>query len=1620
MTEQQRTPSAEFLDRLADMVSERLPEDGAPGAARFLRHYYSRVPVEVLEEREPLDLYGAALAHMGLARRREPGQALVRVYNPVLEEHGWESPHTVVEIVTDDMPFLVDSVRMAVNRRGLQVLQVIHPIFRLQRDGQGELRDVLERNGGETGLREAVMHFELVRQPDTEGLGELREELIGVLADVRSAVEDWQAMRQSLEGIVRELETRPPPVDRESLAEDREFLRWILENHFTFLGYRQYELSGGEGEEALHIVPDSGLGILRQPPEDLRSQAFAALPPELRRLAKEPRLLILTKANAQATVHRPANLDYIGIRRFDAGGRVLGEHRFLGLYGSRAYGGLPQEIPILRRKIEQVMNRADLEPNSHHAKALLHILETYPRDELFQIEADDLYRIATGILQLGERQRPRLFVRVDPYGRFVVCMVYALRERYDSQVRRRMQRILGNAFDSGDVAFSVSLTESPLACIQFTVRTRPGEIPQFDERDIEARLADAVLSWGDHLHGALLEHMGEARGSMLYQAYQDAFPAGYREDFPARTAVRDIEQMSALGPDSQLAMSLYRPVESVSGRLRFKVFRYGQALPLSRALPMLEHMGVRVEDERPYRIDHPDGPLWVHDFGLSHDLDGSMDAAPDTSKLREPFQQVFAGAWSAGLASDGFNALVLRAGLNGRQISLLRAYAKYLRQTALSFSQEYMEEAVVRHPQVAQLLVELFETRFDPQRPKQAQQKISRLGERIQEALDAVRSLDHDRILRSFLALIQATLRTNYYQADPAGSTKPSIALKLEPAHIPDLPEPRPKFEIFVYSPRVEGVHLRGGQVARGGLRWSDRREDYRTEILGLMKAQLVKNAVIVPVGAKGGFVVKMPPEEGGRDALRAEVEACYRIFIAGLLDLTDNLAEDGCRPPPKMVRYDGDDPYLVVAADKGTATFSDIANEVAAGYGFWLGDAFASGGKAGYDHKKMGITARGAWESVRLHFRAAGIDYENQPFTVVGIGDMSGDVFGNGLLWSRQTRLLAAFDHRHVFIDPDPDPEASYRERQRLFELPGSSWADYDPRLISEGGGVYPRSLKSIRLSPRAREVLRVGVEFLTPANLISAILKAPVDLLWNGGIGTYVKASWERHADVGDRLNDGLRVDARGLRCRVIGEGGNLGLTQSARIEYALGGGRVDTDSIHNAGGVNCSDHEVNIKILLDRVVADGDMTGKQRDRLLEEMTDEVAQLVLRDCYWQTFAIGLDQFGGMALLPEQIRFLHHLEQQGQLDRALEFLPDDETLARRQTAAVGLTRPELALLQSYAKHTFYQALLDSDLPDDACMRPELERYFPRPVRERFRDRIHGHRLRREILASTVANRLINRFGSTFVFRLQEELGVSAAAVARAYAVAWEVFGLRRMWSGVRALDGLVEEGQRLELVSAARQLAARACRWLLQRYGEKIQISDLIEIYRQPVAAIAEQLPELMDEQRAEQAEQAADVAEQGGVPRALALWAGGFECLFSALDIVDVARRANTDAVDTARVYFSLGADLELNWLVQRIARLGSQDRWHAEARAGLRDDLYGRQKELCAAVLHGAMADTSAISKVEAWRHQNHAAVEHYRRMLAELRAQEKVDMAMLSVLLREVGRLAASATELESIP
>src|SRR5438132_5962635 len=1199
---------------------------------------------------------------------------------------------------------------MEVNRHGLTMHLIIHPIVAVERRADGTLAG-LPAEDAKGARRESFIHVEVDRITESSRLEALAADIARVLDDVRAAVDDWQAMRDRVHAIVGEVEKKPPPLPADELAEGKDFLRWLAENHFTFLGYRCHELAVVNGEDVLKIVPGSSLGILREGQNKEVATSFSALPPEVRAYARRPELLVVTKATSRSTVHRSGYLDYIAVKRFNAKGEVAGEHRFLGLFTSTAYSANPADIPLLRGTVANIVKRAGLPAGGHAGKTLVNILVSYPRDELFQTNEEDLLRTAKAILHLEERQRLRLFVRRDAFERFLSCLIYAPRENYTTELRQKWQSILMQAFSGTSSEFNVHLSESALARVMIIVRTTPGHIPDVDVHALEARLAIASRRWEDDLKDALLDAVGEARGNQLYRQFGVAFAAGYREEFAARAAVPDIEMMAKLTDAEPLGMSLYRPREAAAGTLRFKLFHRGAPVTLSDSLPMLEHMGLKVLDEHPYRIA-PEGspPVWMHDLGLFLSVG---DTEVDVDALHAVFADAFGRVFRGEVENDDFNRLVVAARLPAEEIVVLRAYAKYLRQIGFPLSQGFVEATLTIHADIARQLIDLFKLRFDPTEGAAVGARTAEQVRAIEAALEAVENLSEDRILRQYLALIQATTRTNFWRRDAAGRRKSFLSFKFDPSKVPGLPEPKPMFEIFVYSTRFEGVHLRGGKVARGGLRWSDRPEDFRTEVLGLVKAQMVKNTVIVPVGSKGGFVLKRAPSPADREAYLKEGVACYQNYLRGLLDLTDNRVGDQIVPPPDVKRHDPDDPYLVVAADKGTATFSDYANAISNEYGFWLGDAFASGGSAGYDHKVMGITARGAWESVKRHFREMGVDTQTTDFTVAGIGDMSGDVFGNGMLLSRHIKLVAAFDHRHIFLDPHPDPESSFQERERVFKLPRSSWADYDAKLISAGGGIHPRSAKSIAITPEVKAALGILADVLTPTELVNAILKAPVDLIYNGGIGTYVKAQSETHAQVGDRANDALRVNGRELRCRAFAEGGNLGCTQLGRIEYALSGGRINTDAIDNSAGVDTSDHEVNIKILLGLPIAEGELTEKQRNALLAQMTDDVAALVLRDNYFQTQALSVTGRIALKLLDAQQRFIQFLEKGGRLNRALEYLPTDDEIIEQRANGTGHESPQVAVLLAYCKIWLYDELLAATLPDDPCVATALARYFP-------------------------------------------------------------------------------------------------------------------------------------------------------------------------------------------------------------------------------------------------------------------------------------------------------------------
>ncbi len=1593
-----------IISRIVDMLGKRLPEGEVRRATRFAEQYYARVAPDDLLNLSIDDLYGALLSHWHLAARRKSDKPLVHVYNPVFEEQGWQSTHTVIEVVTDDMPFLVDSLSMGLIHQGISIHFALHPVIPVRRDASGNLVDVLSASDeGKRVINEAFLRFEIDRQNDPQTLATLHKNILHVLMDVRLVVDDWQPMQRRMKEVIELLSAQNLPLDQEEKEESIAFLRWVVQNHFTFIGFRAYDLIEEAGQDVLRLSADSGLGIFRNTHVDHVSQSFTQLPAVVRSEARVPSLLVITKSTAQSPVHRPVHMDYLGIKRFNDAGEVSGEWRFLGLYSSTAYSLPPNDIPILRRKAAWVLAQLKLASDSHAGKAMQHILATFPRDEMFQASNEELLEIMVGILHVQDRHRLRLFLRQDPFGRFISAFVFVPRDRYNTELRLRMQEILMQALDGQGAEFNVQFTESVLARVHFIIRIQAEHLPEFDASEIEARITAAMLSWEDELEVALHEHHGEGLGIQLTRKYGRSFPPAYRDDFTARTAVLDIKHLESLTKTIQLDTLLYRPIEESDNLLHFKVYGRNRPMPLSDVLPILERMGLRVLGARPYEISMLDGArCWILDF----DMTAGQGIEIEILQVKKIFQEAFARVCTGEIENDGFNRLVLAAALNWRMVMVLRGICKYLLQTRAPFSQAYMESALAKNAHISILLTQLFMVRFDPKRKTDALKGAEKMIARIEEALDAVSNLDEDRILRRYLTIIQAILRTNYFQHGENKAFKAYFSFKLDSSKVPDLPLPRPMFEVFVYAPWVEGVHLRGGKVARGGLRWSDRREDFRTEVLGLMKAQMVKNSVIVPVGAKGGFVVKRPPGSDQRDTLKDEVIRCYRTFVCGLLDLTDNLIDGEVVTPPEVVRYDDDDPYLVVAADKGTATFSDIANDIAADYNFWLGDGFASGGSSGYDHKKMGITARGAWESVKRHFHELDIDCQQQDFNVLGIGDMSGDVFGNGMLLSRHIKLVAAFNHQHIFIDPQPDPEGSYRERERLFRLPHSAWNDYDKQLISTGGGIYLRSAKSVKLSHEARQVLGIEAEVMTPVELIQGLLRAPVDLLWNGGIGTYVKASQEIHADVGDRVNDALRVDACELRCRVVGEGGNLGFTQLARVEFARKDGLINTDFIDNSGGVDCSDHEVNIKILLNQMVRSGDMTLKQRNQLLLEMTDDVAALVLHHNYLQTQALSIATMQAPLLPSEHMRLIRELERDGRLKRKLEFLPDDTVLAEREQLGEGLTRPEIAVLLSHSKIKLFEELCNSSINNDDSMASELIEYFPEAMHNGFIALMQAHPLRREIIATQISNSMVNRMGSTFVLRMKDETGHDAKDIAGAFTAVREIFGARELWDAIEALDtGISVQTQNAMLIEI-RRLLDRATVWLLRNRRSPIDIAENIAQFADTVAAVIPQIPRLLQNEMRTRYKKIARQFIHAGVPAELAQRVAILDTVYPALDLVEIQIDLGISIKEVTDTYFKIGIALELFWLHYRIQELPRTDYWQRKARMALRYDLYVELRALTKDLLQQGTKSRSTKAWVTHWLEENAVAVNHWRNLLADIQTSGVHDLAMLSVAMREI--------------
>jgi len=1594
---------------LIERLKQSVPNDQADTVEQFTIRYYGTTPINEIECRSLDDLYGATLACWNFIQsKRDHGK--IRVFNPDFEEHGWQSTHTVVEVLHSDVPFFVDSIRMELNRREMSIHFINHAVLPIVRDKNGQL-DVSKSFNSDSPESECVIYIEVDRHTDESELASVESSLETILRDIRLVVDDFPQIQNRIRESLNWIADSKGPFSQGDMEEACAFVEWMHDNHFTYLGSEDFEVEHKAGKTMIVRDTKSVLGIFQHELHGPDKIIVDDLSPDMQAMIMAPQLVSITKSGRRSRIHRPAYPDFITIKRVDENGQVVGGRRFMGLFTSSVYSESPYRIPIIRKKAQQVLQRSGLDLDGHSGKELQHIIDVFPRDELFHTDIDQLFNTAVGILNIQERRKTQIFIRKDKLNKFLTVMVFIPRDLYNTELRQRIQGILVEAYEPTDARFTTFFSESILARTLFTLRLDNKNNMEVDEKQLEREIQNIARSWQDELILALVDGVGEELGNKYFQQYRNAFSASYREEFTARGAVLDIQHIAAAESADDVAMSLYRNVADKGNEFKFKLYNPDVLLPLSDVIPILENLGLRVIGEHPYGITRADGKqYWVHDFSLVYTFSETIDL----HESKQQFQDAFRAIWQGKAESDGFNRLLLGAKIGWREVALLRAYSRYMKQIGFAFSESFIAETLGKYPELTSYVIKYFQTRFAASKMNMETRSrhLEKLDGQFLEMLESVDTINEDRIFRRYHELISATVRTNFFQKEK-NELKPYFSFKLSPRDIDDIPLPKPLFEIFVYSPRVEGVHLRGGKVARGGLRWSDRNEDFRTEVLGLVKAQQVKNSVIVPVGAKGGFVAKQLPE-GDRDAFLAEGIECYKIFISALLDVTDNLVEGEVVPPKQVVRHDEDDPYLVVAADKGTATFSDISNGIAIERGFWLGDAFASGGSVGYDHKKMGITAKGAWVSVQRHFRERGINVQSDPISVIGIGDMGGDVFGNGMLCSESIALKAAFNHLHIFIDPAPsDLTAHFAERKRLFDMPRSSWSDYSTKLISSGGGVFDRSAKSISITPEMKKSFDITEDRLSPNDLINRLLKAPVDLIWNGGIGTYLKASHETHADAGDKANDSLRVDAKQVRAKVLGEGGNLGITQRARIEYALTTkGSSFTDFIDNAAGVDCSDHEVNIKILLNSLVQAGDMTVKQRNKLLESMTDEVARLVLSNNYHQTQAIALAYREAKTRIDEYKRLIHDLEQQGKLNRELEFLPSDEELDERKAQKKGLTRPELSVLISYIKGDLKERLDLPEISNEPYLAKSIETAFPQVLAEKYEPAMYGHQLRSQIVATQLANEMVNRMGITYVNRMSDSTGSGIQSIVKAYVAARDVFRMDELWAQIEALDYQIGADIQELMMSSLMRLIRRASRWFLRNRRRDLVVADEVAKFRERAAAIGENLPNLLAGEGKEMWQEYNDKLVNAGVPEELAVIIAGANNMFSVLSIIEGAEQTKRDVQDVAATYYQVGCNLDLEWFLDQLNNMPVHNHWQALARETYRDDLDWQQRTITVSIIN-TLPEGQIDARMRLWLEQSEPMISRWRKTIKELKDGELSDFAMFAVALRELLDLAQAS-------
>ncbi len=1601
------------MAQLEAELKEKLSKSQQAKVTTFARDFFKNTPAEDLTGKQVIDIYGQTLSAWKFNQEFERARPKIKVFNPDFDQHFWQSSHTIVMVLHTDMAFLVDSVRMELTRQEINTHAVQSVVSQVKRSANGKMQEravcnydagcPVDIKGYET---EAFMYFEVDRMAGKDTLQQLEKDLVSVLADVRIVVSDFHAMKTKVESIISGMTNNPPPINAQEVDEVKTFLGWLLDHNYTFLGYKKYELVKKGKKKLIKHMDGEELGIVKHKQKSTKDKYLDDLSPELQKFIESPQMLSFAKSGTMARVHRPAYPDYIAVREFNSKGEVIGEHGFLGLYTLPVYTERLQRIPVLRKKVEQIIQRSGLYPFSHECKELARVLDTFPREELFQTDINELFETVTSVAQIKERQQTRLFVRKDHYGKFFSCLVYMPKETYNTEIRKKIQDILCRTFKSLNVEFTTYFGESILVRTHFVLRTDPSQEYTFDLSDLEQEVIDVTRSWQDELLQGLIEKHGEEKGILYGRRFQSAFPSSFRDNFPPRVGVSDVQHILSLSDENPLTTWFYQYAED-DEEVHFSLYHREKPLPLSDIIPILENLGLKVLGEHPYKVVDRDGQIaWNHDFNLTYRLGGQVDAVSTNQLFTEAFDSIWAGLAS----NDSFNRLVLSAQMDWRSIAFLRACGRYMKQIRLGLSQDYIADTLLRHAGLTHLIVEYFKIKFDPQlklNAKQRNQKLENLESEYSALLDQVESLSEDRVLRRYLELNKAMLRTNFFQKNAQGRYKEYISFKFDPSQLPDIPLPRPMFEIFVYSNRMEGVHLRGGKVARGGLRWSDRAEDYRTEILGLVKAQQVKNAVIVPVGAKGGFVAHRTFEMTDREAFMEEGIACYKTFIRGLLDISDNLLKDKVIPPVDVIRYDEDDPYLVVAADKGTATFSDISNGLSQEYGYWLGDAFASGGSQGYDHKGMGITARGAWVSVQRHFREKGHDVQKEDFTVVGIGDMGGDVFGNGMLLSEHIKLVAAFNHMHIFVDPDPDPAKSFKERKRLFEKPRSSWADYESKLISKGGGIFLRSAKSVTMTPEMKQRFAIKENQMTPNDLIVALLKSPVDMIWNGGIGTYIKGSSESNVDVGDKANDAIRINGSDLKARVIGEGGNLGMTQLGRVEFGLAGGASNTDAIDNAGGVDCSDHEVNIKILIDNLVTAGELTGKQRNKLLVEMTEDVSELVLENNYQQVQAISIALSRADQYMNEYLRFISYLEDAGKLNRSLEFLPGDDEVLQRAEQDKTLTRPELAVLVSYSKAELKEVLVNTAIPDDPYMARVIETAFPAMLVKKYKKAIHQHQLRREIIATQLANDIVNHMGITFVNRMRNSTDAQNEQIAMAYVISRDIFQMPQKWQAIEALDNQISAEVQIDMMFAIMRLVRHGSRWLLRHRRNYGDVQSVIKYFAPGINKLCQKMPDMLCGEPLKQWQSTHGKLLKEGVPEALASDIATCGVIYFALDIIEASASDGKDLDYVADIFFKIADKLDLHWFRHQISLLDVENRWHAAARDTFRDDLDLQLRKLTQAIIKlDGSAPKGVDQRIDYWMAEHETLLKRWRAMQKDLRNVSEVDTAMFAVAIREL--------------